>query len=94
MEYPAAGCVCTSVRLCECLTVVWIGPGRFLDTHCADDILFGNIFDRPLKLPWGFGAVLKFMRYVRKHVLRPRPAPPRDVAMWRLDDVIMHNEHR
>ncbi|KAJ3523702.1 hypothetical protein NM688_g8683 [Phlebia brevispora] len=38
--------------------------GRFLDTHCADDILFGNVFDRPLKLPWGFGAVLKFMKYV------------------------------
>ena len=38
--------------------------GRFLDNHCADDILFGNVFDRPLKLPWGFGAVLKFMKYV------------------------------
>ncbi|KAI0087393.1 hypothetical protein BDY19DRAFT_250445 [Irpex rosettiformis] len=38
--------------------------GRFLQSHSGDDILFGNIFDRPLKLPWGFGAALKFMKYV------------------------------
>ena len=45
-------------------TILTSRPGRFLDIHCADDILFGNVFDRPLKLPWGFGAVLKFMKYV------------------------------
>lgn len=38
--------------------------GRFLQTHSADDILFGNIFDRSLKLPWGFGAALRFMKCV------------------------------
>jgi len=38
--------------------------GRFLKTYSADDILFGNTFDRPLKLPWGSGAALKFMHYV------------------------------
>ncbi|KIP07290.1 hypothetical protein PHLGIDRAFT_89753 [Phlebiopsis gigantea 11061_1 CR5-6] len=38
--------------------------GRFLQTHSADDIIFGNVFDRPLRVPWGFGAALKFMRYV------------------------------
>ncbi len=43
---------------------IYFGQGRFLQTHCADDILFGNVFDRPLKLPWGFGAALKFMKYV------------------------------
>lgn len=26
--------------------------------------MFGNIFERPLKLPWGFSAALKFMKYV------------------------------
>ena len=26
--------------------------------------MFGNTFDRPLKLPWGSGAALKFMQYV------------------------------
>jgi Protein of unknown function (DUF1769) len=38
------------------------GVGRFLNTHSADDILFGNTFDRPLKLPWGSTAALKFMQ--------------------------------
>ncbi|KAF5357095.1 hypothetical protein D9756_006564 [Leucocoprinus leucothites] len=38
--------------------------GRFLIPYSADDILFGNTFDRPLKLPWGTGAVLKFMNYI------------------------------
>jgi len=38
--------------------------GRFLQPHSADDILFGNTFDRPLKLPWGAGAALKFMNFI------------------------------
>ena len=29
----------------------------------ADELLFGNIFDRPLKLPWVFSAALRFMKY-------------------------------
>ena len=36
--------------------------GRFLQEYSADDILFGNTFDRPLKLPWGSGAALRFMK--------------------------------
>lgn len=40
--------------------------GRFLRPFTADDILFGNTFDRPLKLPWGSGLALKFM-----HVIDP-----------------------
>ncbi|KAG6848131.1 hypothetical protein C0991_000924, partial [Blastosporella zonata] len=35
--------------------------GRFLQPVSADDVLFGNTFDRPLGLPWGSGAALKFM---------------------------------
>ncbi|KAI0732740.1 hypothetical protein C8Q72DRAFT_816797 [Fomitopsis betulina] len=38
--------------------------GRFLKPYSADDIMFGNVFERPLKLPWGFGAALKFMNFV------------------------------
>ncbi|KAH0580562.1 hypothetical protein H2248_002055 [Termitomyces sp. 'cryptogamus'] len=38
--------------------------GRFLEPISADDVLFGNTFDRPLILPWGSGAALKFMRYI------------------------------
>lgn len=36
--------------------------GRFLHRYSADDILFGNTFDRPLELPWGSSAALKFMQ--------------------------------
>ncbi|EPS95250.1 hypothetical protein FOMPIDRAFT_1168833 [Fomitopsis schrenkii] len=38
--------------------------GRFLKPYSADDIMFGNIFERPLKLPWGFSAALKFMNFI------------------------------
>jgi hypothetical protein len=38
--------------------------GRFLQKYSGDDILFGNVFDRRLKLPWGFGAALRFMKCV------------------------------
>lgn len=32
--------------------------------------MFGNVFDRPLKLPWGFSAALKFMKYVQLFQLK------------------------
>ncbi|KIY73616.1 DUF1769-domain-containing protein [Cylindrobasidium torrendii FP15055 ss-10] len=38
--------------------------GRFLKPYSANDVLFGNTFDRPLNLPWGSGAALKFMNYI------------------------------
>ncbi|KAI0296433.1 hypothetical protein BC826DRAFT_875918, partial [Russula brevipes] len=38
--------------------------GRFLRPISADDVLFGNTFDRPLKLPWGTSAALKFMHFI------------------------------
>jgi len=38
--------------------------GRFLKPYSTDDILFGNTFDQPLSLPWGIGAVFKFMNYI------------------------------
>ncbi|KAF5333866.1 hypothetical protein D9758_017104 [Tetrapyrgos nigripes] len=38
--------------------------GRFLKRYSADEILFGNTFDRPLHLPWGSSAALKFMNYI------------------------------
>ncbi|KAH8084355.1 hypothetical protein BXZ70DRAFT_900489 [Cristinia sonorae] len=38
--------------------------GRFLQPRSADDIMFGNVFERPYKLPWGFGAALRFMKYI------------------------------
>lgn len=38
--------------------------GRFLQPRSSDDILFGNTFERPLKLPWLFGAALRFMHFI------------------------------
>ncbi|RPD75700.1 hypothetical protein L226DRAFT_507615 [Lentinus tigrinus ALCF2SS1-7] len=38
--------------------------GRFLKEYTADDLLFGNIFDRPLKLPWVFSVAVKFMNFI------------------------------
>ena len=38
------------------------GAGRFLQTHSANDILFGNVFDHPLPIPWGFSTILGFMQ--------------------------------
>jgi hypothetical protein len=37
---------------------------HFLRPISVNDVLFGDTFDRPLKLPWGSGATLKFMEYV------------------------------
>ncbi|TCD67433.1 hypothetical protein EIP91_012405 [Steccherinum ochraceum] len=38
--------------------------GRFLKPISANDVLFGNVFDRSLPLPWGFSAVTSFMQYL------------------------------
>jgi hypothetical protein len=38
--------------------------GRFLKPYDADDVVFGNIFDKTLNLPWGSGAALKLMKYI------------------------------
>ncbi|CAK5281650.1 unnamed protein product [Mycena citricolor] len=40
--------------------------GRFLSPRSADDILFGNVFERPLQLPWGTGAALQFMKCIHR----------------------------
>ncbi len=47
--------------------------GRFLKEYTADDLLFGNIFDRPLKLPWVFSVAVKFMKCAPLSHIR---APP------------------
>jgi len=36
--------------------------GRFLKEYSADDILFGNVFDKSLKLPPGSSVALKLMK--------------------------------
>ncbi|KAI0631241.1 DUF1769-domain-containing protein [Trametes polyzona] len=59
--------------------------GRFLKEYSADDLLFGNVFERPFKLPWGFGAALKFMNFIDptlEHDLASRSKP------WALSPLI------
>jgi len=64
--------------------------GRFLQNYSADDILFGNTFDRPLRLPWGSGAALKFMRFIDptlQHDLTSKTRP------WALSPLISTMPH-
>ncbi|KAJ9095829.1 hypothetical protein QFC19_007445 [Naganishia cerealis] len=41
-------------------------PGRFLKPTSADDILFGNVFEKPIRasLPWGTSIAMRFIKYV------------------------------
>ncbi|KAG6828176.1 hypothetical protein H0H92_008907 [Tricholoma furcatifolium] len=64
--------------------------GRFLVPVSADDVLFGNIFDRPLWLPWGSNVALKFMKFVDptlEHDLASQTRP------WALSPLISTMPH-
>ncbi|KAG6884434.1 hypothetical protein C0992_006335 [Termitomyces sp. T32_za158] len=64
--------------------------GSFLEHILADNVLFGNTFDRPLGLPWGSGAALRFMSYVDptlEHDLTSRTHP------WALSPLIATMPH-
>ncbi|KAG5646743.1 hypothetical protein DXG03_002425 [Asterophora parasitica] len=64
--------------------------GRFLHPVSADDVLFGNTFDRPLGLPWGSGVALKFMHYIDptvEHDLTSQKKP------WALSPLIATMPH-
>lgn len=41
----------------------WLTLGRFLEPVNGDDLLFGNVFEEPIKdsLPWGTAIATKFM---------------------------------
>lgn len=38
--------------------------GTFLDGPTADEVVFGNVFERPIRdsLPWGTSVAVKFMQ--------------------------------
>jgi len=38
--------------------------GRFLKPVCANDIMFGNTFEAPPKMPWGTSAALQFANLI------------------------------
>lgn len=68
--------------------------GRFLHHHTADDILFGNTFDRPLKLPWGSGAALKFMNYVDPTLEHDLTSHTKPWALSPLISTMPHFSHK
>jgi len=41
---------------------IWDWIGRFLKEVSGDDVMFGNVFDRPLHLPYGSSAALGFVK--------------------------------
>jgi len=67
--------------------------GRFLQPHSADEILFGNTFDRPLKLPWGSGAALKFMHFVDPTLEHDLSSPVKPWALSPLISTMPHFSH-
>ena len=40
--------------------------GKYLDDPNADEVIFGNVFEGPIRdsLPWGTSVAVKFMKYV------------------------------
>ncbi|THU97791.1 DUF1769-domain-containing protein [Dendrothele bispora CBS 962.96] len=67
--------------------------GRFLKQYSADDILFGNTFDRPLHLPWGSSAALKFMNYIDPTLTHDLASPTKPWALSPLISTMPHFAH-
>lgn len=68
--------------------------GRFLHEYSADDILFGNVFERPLKLPWGFSAALKFMHYMDPTLEQDLASKSKPWALSPLITTMPYLEHK
>ncbi|KAF8887341.1 hypothetical protein BD779DRAFT_1611562 [Infundibulicybe gibba] len=67
--------------------------GRFLVPCSADDILFGNTFDKPLKLPWGSSAAFKFMQYVDPTLTHDLTSSTKPWALSPLISTMPHFAH-
>ncbi|KAF8637866.1 hypothetical protein AX17_002492 [Amanita inopinata Kibby_2008] len=68
--------------------------GRFLVPFSSDDILFGNTFDRPLHLPWGSGAALKFMQFIDPTLEHDLGSQTKPWALSPLIATMPHFAHR
>ncbi|KAJ3524090.1 hypothetical protein NMY22_g11156 [Coprinellus aureogranulatus] len=72
--------------------------GRFLREYDANDILFGNTFDRPLKLPYGSSfiltPVLKFMSYIDPTLQHDLLSASKPWALSPLISTMPYFEHR
>ncbi|KAK7447412.1 hypothetical protein VKT23_014121 [Stygiomarasmius scandens] len=67
--------------------------GRFLKPYSANDILFGNTFDRPLHLPWGSSAALKFMSYIDPTLTHDLASPTKPWALSPLISTMPYFAH-
>jgi len=68
--------------------------GRFLQPHTADDLLFGNIFERPLILPWGSSAAFQFMKYIDPTLEHDLTSQTKPWALSPLISTMPHFVHR
>ncbi|KZT71921.1 DUF1769-domain-containing protein [Daedalea quercina L-15889] len=68
--------------------------GRFLKPYSADDVLFGNVFERPLKLPWGFSAALKFMNFIDPTLEQDLASSSKPWALSPLISTMPYLEHK
>lgn len=68
--------------------------GRFLHPQTADDVLFGNIFERPLTLPWGSSAAFQFMRYIDPTLEHDLASQTKPWALSPLISTMPHFAHR
>ncbi|KIK99178.1 hypothetical protein PAXRUDRAFT_30667 [Paxillus rubicundulus Ve08.2h10] len=68
--------------------------GRFLQSYPANNILFGNIFDKPLKLPWGSSAALTFMQFIDPTLEHNLTSTSKPWALSPLIATMPHFAHR
>lgn len=68
--------------------------GRFLQPRCSNDILFGNVFMRPLKLPWIFSAALRFMKYIDPSLAQDLASRSKPWALSPLIATMPHFAHQ
>ncbi|KAK2461313.1 hypothetical protein APHAL10511_006840 [Amanita phalloides] len=68
--------------------------GRFLEPRSADDILFGNVFDRPLYMPWGSSVALGFMQYIDPTLEHDLYSQTKPWALSPLISTMPHFAHR
>ncbi|KAF9787872.1 hypothetical protein BJ322DRAFT_1018585 [Thelephora terrestris] len=68
--------------------------GRFLQPQTADDVLFGNIFERPLTLPWGSSAAFQFMKYIDPTLEHDLTSQTKPWALSPLISTMPHFAHR
>ncbi|TFK56076.1 hypothetical protein OE88DRAFT_1615359, partial [Heliocybe sulcata] len=68
--------------------------GRFLEPRSADDVVLGVVLDRPLSLPWGFGALLKLMKYIDPTLEEDLASSTKPWALSPLISAIPHLVHQ